>query len=160
MTQQVRKIPTVHGEVAVFKGRAIKPGPDGFSPHQYGKTEKGNLELLIHLNIPEVGFIRTTPLYFSGPAAPYSWERLHALGKEGDDITNLEGIDKNEVDIEARGDTFEGKFNVKWQILTGGGQFKTANPIAPKEFAALLKASTGTGAGPNPTGGAPEPPPF
>jgi hypothetical protein len=157
MTTQTRKIPSSPGEIAVFKAKALKPGSDG-APHQYGRRENGNLELLVQLNITEIGLVRTTPLYFSKDAAPYSWERLRALGMKGDNIADLSGIDENEVDVEAKCESYEGKTQVKWQILTGGGTFKTSNPISPAEFAALLKAGTGTGTGPN-TGGA-EPPPF
>lgn len=164
MTQQqqpVKQWPTQKGEVAVYKARAMPPGPDGYSPHQFGENERTKtLELLVRLNVPEMGRTVTTPLYFSGDAAPYSWERLRALGKEDDDITHLRGIDKNEVDIEVRVTDYEGKLQVKVQILTGGGNFNSSSPLDPKSFAAKLQALTGKGmnAG-NGSGGAP-PPPF
>jgi len=156
MTTQTRKIPSSPGEIAVFKAKALKPGPGG-APHEYGRRENGMLELLVQLNITEIGLVRTTPLYFSTEAAVYSWERLRALGMKGESIADLTGIDTNEVDVEARCESYEGKTNVKWQILTGGGTFKTSNPISGAEFAALLQAGTGKGGGGAGTG---EAPPF
>jgi len=158
MTMQTRKIPSSPGEIAVFKAKALKPGPNG-APHEYGRRPNGNLELLVQLNIVEIGLVRTTPLYFSKDAEVYSWERLRALGMKGDNIADLTGIDTNEVDVEARCESYEGKVNVKWQILTGGGTFKTANPISPAEFSALLRAQGGGGGGAGGAGGV-EPPPF
>jgi hypothetical protein len=158
MSNQTRKIPSSPGEIAVFKAKALKPGLNG-APHEFGRRENGNLELLVQLNITEIGLVRTTPLYFTPDAAPYSWERLRALGMKSENIADLTGIDTNEVDVEASCTSFEGKTQVKWQILTGGGTFKTSNPISPAEFAALLQAGTGKG-GSTGAGGAPEPPPF
>ena len=159
MTTQAVQVPTKAGEVLVVKARAVAPQADGYSPHQFGENEKTKtLELLIRMNAPALSRTFTTPLYFSTPAAPYSWERLRAMGKEGDDITSLVGIDKNEVDLEIRGEDYEGKFQLKVQILSGGGNFNSSAPLNPKSFAAKLQATTGKGMGGGNSGKAPAPP--
>lgn len=57
-------------------------------------------------------------LVFGGDAGPYSLDRLRALGWEGDDIRNLDGIDKNDVDVEVQYETFEDKRRMRVQIVT------------------------------------------
>lgn len=155
-------MPTQKGEVAVFKGRAVTPGPDGLTPHEFGENERTHtLEFLVVLNIPELSRTLTSPLYFSPQAKPFSLERMRAMGWEGglskEDVTDLKGIDKNEVDVEIRIEEYEGKLRPKVQILSGGGTFHSSKPLSPAEFKAKLQASTGNAGG---GAGKAEPPPF
>ena len=150
-----------------YKAKAATPDPTG-APHEFGKSTTGKPELLVHLFLPELQRTYVSPQYFSPDAAPYSEERLRALGCT--DVTTLAGIDANEVDVELKYEFYDGKWRIKCQILSGGGVFHTSNPMpgGGKEFAATIQATLGRPANlggapgaPNGTaggGGAPKPP--
>lgn len=133
-----------------YKAKAATPDASG-APHEFGKSTSGKPELLVHLFVPDLQRTFVSPLYFSPDAAPYSEERLRALGCT--DITTLAGIDSNEVDVEVKYEFYDGKWRIRVQILSGGGVFHTSNPLpgGGKEFAALIQASTGRA--PNLSGG-------
>jgi hypothetical protein len=125
-----------------YKAKAAAPDPTG-APHEFGKSSKGTPELLVHLYLPDLQRTFVSPLYFSADAAPYSEERLRALGCA--DITTLAGIDSNEVDVELSYEFYDGKWRIRVSILSGGGVFHTSNPMpgGGKEFAANIQASLG-----------------
>jgi hypothetical protein len=158
-TSRPIQLPSKHNEVVVLKGRAVAVGQDGFSPHEFGESREGTLQINVQLNIPELGRTFTSPLYFSPESAVYSFERLRALGKDDDDLSSLRGIDRNEVQVEFRGNEYNGKFGLKVQVMTGGGTFSVTRTLSPSEFAAKLKAVAGVG-GPKLRNGEPEKPPF
>jgi len=125
-----------------YKAKAVTPDATG-APHEFGKSKQGTPELLVHLFLPDLQRTYVSPLYFSADAAPYSEERLRALGCA--DITTLAGIDANEVDVELKYEFYDGKWRMKCQILSGGGVFHTSNPMpgGGKEFAANIQATLG-----------------
>lgn len=134
-----------------YKAKAATPDPTG-APHEFGMSKNDKPELLVHLFLPELQRTYVSPLYFSPDAAPYSEERLRALGCT--DITTLAGIDSNEVDVALEHQFYEGKWRTRVQILSGGGVFHSAKPMegGGREFAARVQALTGRA--PN-LGGAP-----
>jgi len=152
-----------------YKARGIKGSV------QLGETERGNLQIGIDLDIKNgaesVGQM-TTFLYFTPEAAPYSYERLRALGWKGqgpEDIDNMDGIDTNEVDVRVtqpeqyRAPDGSMKMgNSKVEIMTGGaGKVTLAKTVDAATFKARLKAIGGGGGGAAPiggAGGAPKPP--
>ena len=151
-----------------YKAKAASPDASG-APHEFGKSNNGTPELLVHLFLPELQRTFVSPLYFSSAAAPFSEERLRALGCT--DITTLAGIDANEVDVELKYEWYDGKWRIRCQILSGGGVFHTSNPMqgGGREFAANIQAALGrpvnlsgaAGAAANGSGGASSPkPPF
>lgn len=94
------------------------------------------------------GASMSTFMFFSEAAAPFSFQRLWALGWKGKgakDLGNMDGIDTNEVDFEVREEVFEGRTRLKGEILTGPGR-KT---IAPDAFAARVAALVGNAGAPN-----------
>lgn len=120
----------------VYKGRGIG------GSEQYGASSKGNDQIAVDLVLGDIGESVTTFLPFTDKAAQYSIERLRALGWEGDDLSNLKGIDKNEVDVEVKYETWEGKERMKVQILTGGGRVvmqQTMDAQSKKAFAAKFR---------------------
>jgi hypothetical protein len=123
-----------------YKARAAAPDPTG-APHEFGRSTNQTPELLVHLFFPELQRTFVTPLYFSVSAAPFSEERLRALGCT--DLSTLAGIDSNEVDAEIRYDWYDGAWKMKVQILSGGGVFHTSNPMGGKDFAANVQAMLG-----------------
>jgi hypothetical protein len=121
----------------IYTAKAIK------GTEQYGESTNGNPELIIQLNFLELGRAFTTVLYFSAAAIPYSIARLRALGWDGSDVSDLTGIDKNEVQAEIKYEEYEGEMKMKVQLVSGGGAFNTKKPIDPKAFAARVGAIGG-----------------
>jgi hypothetical protein len=124
----------------IYRGKAIK------GSEQYGNTSNGNEQIAIDLliwNDASEGETRvTTFLFFTEKSAEFSIERLRALGWVGDDLTNLEGIDRNEVDVEVRHEMWEGKQRIKVNIMGSGGRVTLQNQMADsakKKFAARYK---------------------
>ena len=146
----------------VYKARAVKSADGTWA--QYGERDNGTLELILNMKLTEGGFVRSVPLYFTTAAAEYSFERLRALGWKGtpDQISNLDGIDLNEIDLEVTVESFDGKDRNKYNILTGGGRFTVQKPVDPKMFGAKLAALSGAmgGAAPAANGNPPPKPPF
>jgi hypothetical protein len=127
----------------IFKGRAL-------TDVQFGETTNGHPQLAIVMRMLAENQTQdaTTFLIFSPESAPYSFDRLRALGWEGNDLTNLKGIDKNEVDVRVWTDDYQGKPQVKCEII-GGGRVTLAKPLSKEAFAAKVAALTGA-----PVGGA------
>lgn len=99
----------------VYKGRAIA------GTEQYGTTSNGNDQIVLDLELPDIGEKVSCFLVFSDKSAPYSVERLRALGWRGDDLSRLDGIDANEVDVEVRYEEYKGERKMKVEIRTSGG---------------------------------------
>jgi len=147
----------------IYKGRGIA------GSEQYGHTSKGNPQIAIDL-ATNAGRL-TTFLYFSDEAAPFSIERLRALGWEGDDLSSLVGIDRHEVDVSVKYDVYQGKQQMKVEILSGGRfvMQQQMDDQAKRQFGASFKAlasSMRVGAprpaapsGQRPPGPRPAPPP-
>jgi hypothetical protein len=141
-------------KLGTFKGRAVKGSV------QYGDSPGGHpqISLIMRMEIPGGSQDATTFLVFSEDNAPYCWERLRALGFKGDDLSQeLVGID-NEVDVVMKADDYQGKTQVKCEIVAGGGLVKMAKPTSREVFAAKVKAITGGSAGAAPVGGGVRPP--
>jgi hypothetical protein len=119
-----------------YRGRAIK------GTEQYGQTSNGNDQIVIDLDLFEIGEKASTFLVFTDKAASYSIDRLRACGWKGEDLTNLDGIDANEVDVEVKYEMYQGEQKMKVQILTGGGSVKLKDQLddkGKKAFAAKYR---------------------
>lgn len=142
------------------KGRYKCKGIAG--SQQYGLAgDKETPQIAIDLAFPD-GSSMTTFLFFSPGSAQYSFQRLTALGWKGkgpNDLGNLTGIDTNEVDIEVREETFEGKTRLKAEILTGPGRVVIEKTVDPASFAARVAALVGNAGATEPAAG-PVKPPF
>ena len=154
-----------------YKGRGIKGSV------QLGETEQGNLQIALDMDLKDakgasLGSM-TTFLYFTPGAAPYSYERLRALGWQGngpEDIDgNLAGIDANEVDVRVTVPepyTKDGQTKMgasKLEILSGTGKVNISKPLDADTFRNRLRALGGGGpaaGGKPPTGGGGPNPPF
>ena len=147
-------------KVGIYKGKACKRA-DG-TMAQYGDRENGNLELIVDFAIKfDDGVrVRSIPQYINASTLEFVIERLRACGWKGDDISNLAGVDANEIDIEVSVEEYQGKQRNKYNIMTGGGRFSVSRPVDPKMFNAKFAALRGAvGSGSQSGGGAP-PPPF
>ncbi len=128
-----------------YRGRAIK------GSEQYGQTSNGNDQIVIDLDLFELGEKVSTFLVFTDKAAQYSLDRLRACGWTGDDLSNLSGIDANEVDVSVKYEMWEGQERMKVQILTGGGAVKLKDQLddkGKKAFAAKYRDLAKTVAAP------------
>jgi hypothetical protein len=152
-----------------YKGRGVKGSA------QLGETEgTSNLQIAVDLDVKgadgqSLGQM-TTFLFFTASAAPYSYERLRALGWKGqgpDDIDKLDDIYDNDVDVRV---TVPEKYkdssgqekmgNSKIEILTGAGKVTLAKKLDPATFKARLRALGGGSSGPPAAAGGGTPPPF
>lgn len=126
------------------KGRYKAKGILG--SQQYGLAgDKETPQIAIDLAFPD-GSSMTTFLFFSVAAAPYSFQRLTALGWKGkgpQDLANLAGIDTNEVDVEVSEKTYDDKIQLRAEILTGPGRVVIEKTVDPASFAARVAALTG-----------------
>ena len=144
-------------KLGTFKGRAVK------GTEQYGETKNSYPQIALPMRM-DIGDGNSqdavTFLIFSPDSAPYSFERLRALGWKGNDLSQeLVGIDANEVDVNVRADQYEGKAQIKCDIVAGGGTVKLDKPISRDAFAAKVKAISGVQTGvPGAAGGGSRPP--
>lgn len=142
------------------KGRYKAKGIEG--SQQYGLAgDKETPQIAVDLMFPDGSSI-TTFLFFSAGAAPYSFQRLTALGWKGkgaQDLANLTGIGTNEVDVEVREEEYDGKVRLKAEILTGPGRVVIEKTVDPASFAARVGALVGNASAASPAAG-PVKPPF
>jgi hypothetical protein len=128
-----------------FKGRGIA------GSEQYGTSgENETLQIGVDVNVPALERSVTCFLYFSPAAYPYSIDRLRAMGWEGDDIRDLLGIDKNEIDVEIREEEYQGTKRWKVEIQSGPGKVQMKSQIGKDDFARRFAAVTGGAGSPSP----------
>ena len=123
----------------VYKGRAV------VGSEQFGTTKNGTDQIVLDVNIPELGRQVSVILYFSTKAKSYSLEKLRACGWSGDDVTQLSGIGDNDIIVSIQYETYEGKERIRTDIVTGGGRIKLDAPMdaaAKRGFAARMKSAT------------------
>lgn len=137
----------------IYRGRGVA------GSEQYGVTNNGTDQIAIDMDL-DGGHRVTTFLYFSDKSAKYSIQRLRALGWQGSDLTNLSGIDANDVDVEIKYEEFQGEMKMKVNIVAGGTVTldKPLDDKGKKAFAARFKALASESASKTPnntTGGAP-----
>jgi len=97
----------------VFKGRAVA------GSEQYGTTKGGNDQIVVDVDL-ETGDRVSAFLVFSEAAAPHSMKRLRALGWEGDNLADLQGLGSRECDVRVSYEQWEGKEKMRVEIVTGG----------------------------------------
>lgn len=142
-----------------------------------GKTEKGSRQVAVRFETfddqDQPGERITWYGYFTEKTQERTLESLQHCGWEGDDITDLSGIERNEVQLVVEHDEYEGKVRAKvaWVNRPGGGGIAIKAPLdeAEKaEFAREVKATVlamrqGQRRAPasrNAAARAPEPPPI
>jgi len=138
-----------------YKARAVR------GSEQYGEAgDNATPQIAIDMQVPSLNRTLTTFLFFSSAAAPYSYERLRALGwEDSQGLENLAAIDRNEVEVNVTTETYQGKLQVRCDIATGNGKVTLQKTVDKKSFAARVKAITGSGgaAPPLPVGGGKDP---
>ena len=144
-----------------YKGRGVT------GSEQYGTTSKGNDQIVLDIDLVELGTRVSTFLVFSDNSAAFSIDRLRALGWEGNDLLNLVGIDRNEVDVLVKYELYQGEQKMKVEIMTGGGRVTLQdqmNDTGKRAFAArfnkLAAVAGGQAPGARPTGQGSDPTSF
>lgn len=120
-----------------YRARAIA------GSEQYGQTTSGNDQIVIDLDLLDIGEKVSTFLVFSDKAAQYSIDRLRVAGWTGDDLANLVGLGDVECEVEVKYEMYNGDEKMKVQIRTGGGAVKLKDVLdekGKKAFAAKYKA--------------------
>jgi len=102
-------------------------------PHvAYGQSKNDNDQVAIEMKLLDLNRTVMVILSFSDAAAPFSLERLRALGWKGGDT--MAGITANKVPVRAKWDHYTdqqgvAKRSMKFEILTGGGRFSFQKPM-------------------------------
>ena len=87
---------------------------------QYGQTKSGNDQIVITMDLPDLGEQVSVFLYFSDAAAPHSIKRLRRAGWSGDDLSNLVGLGSTECEVEIKYEEYQGQQKMKAEIASGG----------------------------------------
>lgn len=114
----------------------------------FGFTSKGTEQVQVVFDILDPDYDGQTVIwwgYFSEKTAERTMQSLRYCGWKGDDVTNLTGINDNEVEIVVEHNEYNGKTNarVAWvnRIGSGGMSIKTPMPEDKrKAFAKKMKA--------------------
>jgi hypothetical protein len=127
-------------QAGTYSGRAI-PGRTVID-----QTEKGDMQVVVGLQLftqddPHVGDVNAF-LNFSEKAAPYSEEKLKALGYTGGDVETVKL--PNEVSVEVSYEMYNGKEKMKVNINTFGGAFKPRTQLDAKAKRAFLASLNAT----------------
>lgn len=146
-----------------------------------GEASTGNKEVAVLFDILDEA-AEFSALTWRGHFSDAAWERtvesLRICGWEGDDLTKLEGLDKNEVELVVEEEEYEGKTQTKVRWVNRIGSLNIKAPLEGdklKSFAAAMqskirafdaskgrKRTNATGAQPStsPSHRSPEPPPL
>jgi hypothetical protein len=142
-----------------------------------GESSSGKEQVVVsfHVLTPDAQEQRLTWYgYFTEKTADRTLESLRHCGWTGDDLTDLTGLDANEVQLVVEDEEYEGKVTAKVQWVNKAGGLALKAPLAPdkaKAFAASMRdriramdAAGGVrkpSAAPKPASlAAPEPPPH
>lgn len=119
-----------------YKARAVKGSA------QLSETSSGNELLAIDLHIASLARSVRTYLVFTEKSQPFCIDRLKSCGWDGVDITQLNGIDANEVDVEVSYEDYQGKRKLRAQIR-GSGALKPLDASKREEFKRRIAAQSG-----------------
>lgn len=99
----------------------------------FGKTNNGSIQIGIEFDFLDIPG-KTMPYYgsFSGNATEHTLKAMRACGWAGEDLTDLTGLDTNEVSLTVDWDEYQGKrtLKVKWVNPAGGIGFKERVDVA------------------------------
>lgn len=111
-----------------------------------GKTGKGTPQIGVELVVTQGEFTGETIVwygYFSDAAQEITFRQLRTLGWEGDDLSNLAGIDKNEVTVYLKEEEYNGEYNLKVKGIYPLGGAGIANPMSDAEAKAFAAQQKG-----------------
>lgn len=111
-----------------------------------GETSTGKEQVAVEFELLEEGFVGTRIAwfgYFTDKTQARTIETLRNCGWQGTDLTNLEGVDANEVSLVIEQEEYEGKWSprVRWVNIPGSG-LALKSPLSAdkaKAFAARMR---------------------
>ncbi len=110
-----------------------------------GETKNGNEQVGVQLELLDhEGQSITWYGYFTEKTTDSTLKALRTLGWQGSDLSDLTGVDANEVQIVIERETYEGKerARVRWINSTGGLAMQSQlAPDKAKAFAARMKGA-------------------
>ncbi len=144
-----------------------------------GKTKGGKERVAVSFQLLDAEGNPTQPIawfgYFTEKTFDRTIQALRLCGWEGDDISDLTGIDRNEVSLVIENEEYEGKVHAKVQWVNAPGGASLANQLDANEAKSFAQQMRGrilalkqsaprvaTKPAPRPSAGpqSPEPPPF
>jgi len=142
-------------DAGTYRARAVA------GKEQYGQTKNGTDQVVLEMDLPDLGQTVSVFLYFSDAAAPHSIKRLRLAGWTGDDLSNLEGLGSRECDVVVKYEDYKGEQKMKVEIMSGGTVVleNKLDDKSKKAFGAKFKAlakSTPTVAGSSVANGTPK----
>lgn len=114
---------------------------------QLGKAGTGTVQVAVELEVIEgnyAGQHATWFGFFTEKTQERTLESLRLLGWQGDDLSDLKGIDRNDVKIVVEEETYNGKTTAKVQWINAPGGMALKDPMSAdqaKAFAAKMKAT-------------------
>jgi hypothetical protein len=116
---------------------------------QMGIAETGTEQVAVTFEVVEEGPFSGHTItwfgFFTEKTSERTIKSLFACGWEGDDLTNLTGLDRNEVEIVVDHDVHknERRAKVKWVNRPGAGSFVMKNPMNDAQKKALASKMKG-----------------
>jgi len=117
-----------------YRARAVE--------HQFGVAETGTEQVAVTFEIRTEGRWKEYRItwfgYFTEGTVRRTLESLRTCGWEGDDVTDLVGLDRNEVELEVVHEAYNGELRakVKW-VNRVSGVFRVKNPMTVEQKRAL-----------------------
>ena len=122
-----------HGK-GFYRARAVE--------HQFGVAETGTEQVAVTFEIRSDGPWKEYRItwfgYFAEGTVRRTMESLRHCGWEGDDVTDLAGLDRNEVELEVVHEPYKGELRpkVKW-VNRVTGVFRVKHPMTAEQKRAL-----------------------
>jgi len=110
-----------------------------------GETKTGKEQVVVRFEIQNEGYEGQTVLWFAVFATEKMSRRilegLRACGWRGDDLSDLSGVNDNDVEIEVEHHEWNGRVSgrVKWVNRLGGPMVAPIAPERARAFAARMK---------------------
>lgn len=123
----------------VYRARAVSA--------TLGENSKGNEQVAIQFRFLAAELVGQTITWygtFTDKSADISIKALRACGWQGNDLTELLGIDANDVDLVVANETWEGKSRTKVKWVNPINALAMGTPLAQdkaKAFAARMKGT-------------------
>jgi hypothetical protein len=117
--------------------------------HQFGFAEKGTEQIVVTFEITEEGDFRGHTIawfgFFTEATSERTVQALRTCGWEGDELSELVGLDRNEVVLVIDHEEYNGKTQarVKWVNRLGSGRIELKKKMTDAQRGVLAKRLKG-----------------